>query len=101
MNAVKWQAGIRREVAPLKGELKQRTEVTPEHSQMTRAASPDAVLQAAPTPTNLFLQLCTVAVVPPVETRDGQKNAPCMIHQLKLMILMSLQFLSKLWNHHS
>lgn len=42
----------------MRGELNQRTEVTPEHSRMTRAASPDAVLQAAPTPTNLFQQVC-------------------------------------------
>lgn len=45
VNAVEWQAGIRGEVVPLKSKLIQGAELTLEHSQLTRPASPAAVLQ--------------------------------------------------------
>lgn len=47
----KWQAGIKKEVVPLKGELIRRTKLTLEHSQLTWAAGFDVVLQSASIPT--------------------------------------------------
>lgn len=76
MNAEEWQAGIRGEVVPLKSKLIQGAELTLEHSQLTRPASPAAVLQrllpSLPLPRRGGV--CIGSLVVTVETDDAMKR---------------------------
>lgn len=109
VNAVKWQAGIGREVVPLKSKLIQGNELTLEHSRLTWAASPDAAPTLTTSPISPHththahpssggsVEACAGSLVVTVETDEALNKKKWCVLNLSVMVKKKKQIKKMSW----